>query len=532
MYLRPPTLMPLLLLNLVFAVATLCAVPACADDDDGFKPIFDGKSLEGWDGNPKFWRVEEGAITGQTTKENPTPGNTFIIWRQGELDDFELKLEYRIIGGNSGIQYRSAEVKDQKWVIGGYQADFEAGDTYSGILYDERGRGILALRGQKTVVGDDHKPKVVGSVGDTKELQAKIRKEDWNDYHVIAKGFHFIHKINGNVTADVTDEDKSARRRSGLLALQLHAGPAMKVQFRNIRLKRLKLEDKKKVAFIAGPPSHGYGAHEHRAGCMLLAKALNENVPAVLATVYTNGWPKDPTALDNVDSIVMYCDGAGGHMVNSRLKEVAKKMEEGVGLVCIHFAVEVTKGEVGNSFLGWIGGYYELYWSVNPHWTAEFKQLPSHPITRGVRPFTINDEWYYHIRFREKPGEITPILTAVPPDSTRRKERSERGGNEAVFARRGQPEHTAWARERPDGGRGFGFTGGHVHWNWGHPDFRRLMLNAIVWTAKAEVPEGGVALKPVALEDLEANQDEPPPKDFDRERMRKMVEEWNAQAAR
>jgi len=497
----------------------LFSATVAADEAEGFKSIFDGKSLDCWDGNPKFWRVEDGTITGETTRENPTSGNTFLIWRRGELDDFELKLEYKIVGGNSGIQYRSFEAPKEKWVVGGYQADIDSGDTYSGINYGERFRGILAGRGQKTVVkkGADGKVKVeiVGSVGDSKEIQSKIKKEDWNSYHVIAKGYTFEHRINGVVTSICTDEDP-ARRASGVLALQLHAGPPMKVQFRNIRLKRLKLEDKKKVAFIAGPASHGYGAHEHKAGCMLLAKALNEANAGVLATVYAGGWPKDPTALDNVDCMVV-----------PHLKEVGAKMDQGVGLVCIHFAVEVTKGEVGNSFLAWIGGYYELFYSVNPHWTADFKKLPEHPITRGVRPFTINDEWYYHIRFREKPEEITPILTALPPDGTRRKEKSPRGGNPEVYARRGLPEHVAWARERPDGGRGFGFTGGHVHWNWAHPDFRKLMLNAITWCAKADVPRGGVPTKALTLEDLEANQDEPPPKDFNREAMREQIRKWN-----
>jgi len=500
-----------------------------ADEDDGFRPIFDGKTLSGWDGDPKFWKVEEGTLTGQTTKDNPTKGNTFIIWRSGELDDFELQLEYKIVGGNSGIQYRSFEVPKEKWVVGGYQADIDSGDTYSGINYGERYRGILAGRGQKTVIKKaDGKVKVevVGSVGDSKEIQAKIKKEDWNSYHVIAKGFTFEHRINGVVTSICTDEDP-AHRAAGILALQLHAGPPMKVQFRNIRLKRLKLADKKKVALISGPPSHGYGAHEHRAGCLLLAKALNEANHGVLATVYTGGWPKDPTAFDNVDCIVMYCDGAGGHMVVPHLKEVAAKMDQGVGLVCIHFAVEVTKGEVGNYFLGWIGGYFELFWSVNPHWTAEFKTLPEHPITRGVKPFAINDEWYYHMRFRENQSDVTPILTAIPPDSTRGKDPSGRGGNPAVFARKGLPEHVAWARERPDGGRGFGFTGGHVHWNWGHPNFRRLMLNAITWCAKAEVPSGGTPIQPLALEDLEANQDEPPPKGFQRNPLLEQLKKWN-----
>ncbi len=236
MKLQRPTALALLAL----LISPIC-MTVLADDDEGFKTIFDGKSLEDWDGNPKFWRVEEGAITGQTTSENPTKGNTFIIWRGGELGDFELKLQYRIIGGNSGIQYRSFEVENQKWVVGGYQADFEAGDRYSGILYGERFRGILADRGEKTVLKRENNKfskEVVGSVGDSKEIGSKIKKEDWNDYHVIAKGFHFTHKINGVVTCECTDEDEQMRRKSGILALQLHAGPSMKVQFRNIRLKQ------------------------------------------------------------------------------------------------------------------------------------------------------------------------------------------------------------------------------------------------------------------------------------------------------
>ena len=264
------------------------------EKEDGFESIFDGKTLDGWDGNPKLWHIEDGAITGQTTKDNPTKGNTFIIWTGGETADFELKLQYRIIGGNSGIQYRSFRLKDgaDKWRIGGYQGDFEAGDTYSGILYGEKFRGILARRGDKTVVSrTDGKVKVttVGSVGDTKEIQAKIKKEDWNDYHIIAKGFHFVHKINGVLTIDCTDNDEKERRASGILALQLHAGPPMKVQFRNIRIKHSKPANKsakldvkkkgrktaRKVVLIAGVKSHGYGAHEHKAGCMLLAEALN-----------------------------------------------------------------------------------------------------------------------------------------------------------------------------------------------------------------------------------------------------------------
>jgi hypothetical protein len=225
------------LLSLMIAAVVLPIVnSSAARADDGWESLFDGKTLKNWDGNPKFWSVKDGAITGQTTKENPTKGNTFIIWRGGEVGDFELKLQYKIVGGNSGIQYRSFEVKDNKWVVGGYQGDFEAGKTYSGILYGERFRGILANRGQKTVIGENGKPTVVGSVGDSAEIQSKIKHEDWNDYLIVAKGNHFKHFINGTATIECTDEDDAARP-TGILALQLHAGPPMIVQFRNILIK-------------------------------------------------------------------------------------------------------------------------------------------------------------------------------------------------------------------------------------------------------------------------------------------------------
>lgn len=231
------TLRIALLSVLAAAVVLPTANSSVVRADDGWESLFDGKTLKNWDGNPAFWSVRDGAITGQTTKENPTKGNTFIIWRGGEVGDFELKLQYKIVGGNSGIQYRSFEVKDNKWVVGGYQGDFEAGKTYSGILYGERFRGILANRGQKTVIGENGKPKVVGSVGDSNEIQSKIKNEDWNDYHIVAQGNHFKHFINGTATIECTDEDDAARA-SGILALQLHAGPPMVVQFRKIMIKR------------------------------------------------------------------------------------------------------------------------------------------------------------------------------------------------------------------------------------------------------------------------------------------------------
>ena len=218
--------------------------------EDGFQPIFNGKNLDGWDGDPKFWRVEDGAITGQTTEQCPTKANTFIVWKDGKVADFELRFEYRLRNHNSGVQYRSwrgAKPGDEKakpndWIVGGYQADMVV-DTpkspYSGILYEERGRGILARRGQKVVIGADHKPKVVGSLGSAEELLDCVKKGEWKSYTVIARGNHLIHKINGRVMADVTDNDDERRRFEGVLAFQVHTGPPMKVQFRNIRLKKL-----------------------------------------------------------------------------------------------------------------------------------------------------------------------------------------------------------------------------------------------------------------------------------------------------
>lgn len=211
-----------------------------------FKSLFNGRDLSGWEGNTQLWSARDGVIHGETTKENPIKGNTFLIWTNGVVGDFELRFAYRIVAGNSGVQYRSKVTDPKNWVVGGYQADFEAGTTYSGILYEERGRGILAQRGQKTVVRDIEgktKVEVVGATGkSSEELQATIRKEDWNDYVVTAKGNHLTHSINGNVTVDVTDEDEKHRVMSGILALQIHAGPPMVVEFKSIRLKSSRIQ--------------------------------------------------------------------------------------------------------------------------------------------------------------------------------------------------------------------------------------------------------------------------------------------------
>ena len=495
--------------------------------DPGFVPIFDGVSLTGWDGDPKYWRVEDGAITGESTAENPCTRNTFLIWRLGELDDFELRLQYRITAGNSGIQYRSVDRGD--WDIGGYQADISADGRWTGTNYHEHGRGVLARRGQKVAVGDGKgQVEVLGSLGAPEELLAKIKPNDWNEYRIVARGRRLIQEINGAVMSDVLDKGEKDFLRSGVLALQIHSGPPMKVQFKDVQLKRLPLADgEKKVVLVAGRKSHGFGAHEHKAGCMLLAKRLNANVPKVVATVYEGGWPQDPTAFDNANSIVLYMDGGGGHPVNRHLPEVDALMDEGVGLVCIHYAVEVPKGEPGDHMLKWTGGYFETWWSVNPHWTAEFKSLPDHPVARGVEPFSINDEWYYHMRFRPDMDRVSPLLSAIPPASTLERKDGPHSNNPQVRARKGMSEHVAWASERDGGGRGFGFTGGHFHWGWGHDDFRTLVLNAIVWTTGSDVPQGGVQSPTPTIDELLANQDYDAPKNFDRASLEKKLQTWN-----
>jgi type 1 glutamine amidotransferase len=251
-----------------------------------------------------------------------------------------------------------------------------------------------------------------------------------------------------------------------------------------------------KIVFLAGPPSHGPREHEHRAGCLLLKSCL-ANVPGVTSEVYSNGWPQDPAAaFAGAATVVIYSDGGGGHpfLQDDRLNTIGELMKKGVGLVCLHYAVEPTKEAGEKEFLDWIGGCFEIDWSVNPTWRADFKTLPKHAITRGVHPIQITDEWYFHMRFRDGMKGVLPILSAVAPESTMSRPDDAHEGNPAVreAVKRGEPQTAAWACERPDGGRGFGFTGGHFHKNWGNDDVRKLVLNAILWTAKVEVPATGV----------------------------------------
>jgi type 1 glutamine amidotransferase len=268
-----------------------------------------------------------------------------------------------------------------------------------------------------------------------------------------------------------------------------------------------------KVVLLAGRASHGPGDHEFHAGLKLLNECL-KSTPGVEPvyvekTATGEGWPADESVFEGAKTVVFFMDGGGGHPMiqGKRLETMQKLMDKGVGVVCMHYAVEVPKGKPGDKFLDWMGGYYESGFSTNPHWIADVKSFPDHPITRGVKPFAVRDEWYFNIRFRAEMKGITPILVAKPDDETRKGvSSSPRGPYQHIVDAKGRDEVLGWAVERPDGGRGFGFTGGHAHKNWGDPNFRKLVLNAILWTAKVEVPSQGVDCD-VSTEDLARNLD-------------------------
>lgn len=301
-------------------------------------------------------------------------------------------------------------------------------------------------------------------------------------------------------------------------------------------------DQKRQVLLIAGKPSHGPGQHEHNAGVQLLAKCLKENAAAQVDVQFAlNGqWPEE-ALVNKADTIVIYSDGGNGHPALPHLEQLDAQMKRGCGFVCLHYAVEPAFNKVGwpepevgpdgkpveqtppagrssdgagsKEFLQWLGGYFEQFWSVNPHWEANFKALPKHPISNGVQPFSTTDEWYYHMRFRAGMQRVTPILSDLPPESTTSRPEGSHGGNpeqkrEVLEEKKSQ--HVAWAVDREDGGRGFGFTGGHFHKGWGNDDQRKLVLNAILWTAKAEVPAEGVASR-LSAADLDANLDSKAP---------------------
>ena len=277
----------------------------------------------------------------------------------------------------------------------------------------------------------------------------------------------------------------------------------------------------KRIVLIAGRPSHPPGMHEFRAGALLLQKALS-GVPGVKVDVYDMGWPAkevdgkrvdDSTRLDGADAVLIFADGGKGHpaLQNERTAVIDALEAKGAGLGFAHYAVEVPAGAPGEAMQRWNGGYYETNWSVNPMWKPSFETFPNHPITRGVKPFATHDEWYFNMRWPDTfpaKARMTPLLVAKPSDEVRKGPYvSPRGPYDHIIAATGRDETMMWAYERPNGGRSFGFTGGHTHTNWGDPNQRKIMLNALLWLAKVEVPKNGVA-DTIAEADLAQNLDD------------------------
>lgn len=281
--------------------------------------------------------------------------------------------------------------------------------------------------------------------------------------------------------------------------------------------------DTKHIVLVAGKPSHPPRMHEFNAGVQLMTQCLKD-VPDVDVQFVLNGWPKDESILDKADAIVFFMDGGGRHEIvqedGRRLKQLEKLAAKGVGLGFMHYGVEVLADQAGGEMKRWIGGHYEHMFSCNPIWEPQFTAFPDHPITRGVEPFQIKDEWYFNMRFiadlaGNEAAEVddmkfVPILVAQPSDDVRDGPYVyPKGPYPHIQASKGRAEAMMWTVERKDGGRGFGFTGGHFHDNWGNDDFRKVVLNGVLWIAKAPIPENGVQSQ-VTQSDLDANLDPKP----------------------
>ena len=282
----------------------------------------------------------------------------------------------------------------------------------------------------------------------------------------------------------------------------------------------------KRIVLLAGPSSHGYGEHDHPAGCRLMADRLNRlgNVEARVLV----GWPESEPIPQDIDALIVYGDGDDQNPLNGHFDDLQSLALAGVGVGIIHYALIVDGDRPRRLLLDCIGGYYEPNWSVNPMWTARIEELPKHPITRGVEPFVLEDEWYYHLRFRPEMAGITPLLTALPPADSLNRPDGPHSGNphvrRAVLEDK-QPQHLAWCVQRDDGGRGFGFTGLHWHWNWAHDGFRAFLLNAACWLAKAPVPDAGVPSPRPTLEEL-IHLAGTPPEGWKRQTAQERLDSW------
>lgn len=265
----------------------------------------------------------------------------------------------------------------------------------------------------------------------------------------------------------------------------------------------------KKIIFITAPNNHSKGEHEYKAGCHLLAKLLSENMPGVSTQVFDNGWPEDSSLFNKASSIVLYCNGGERHLLLAHLEEMNRLMKKGIGLIALHNAIEAPKEKAGAYFLNWLRGYFETWYSVNPRWKASLAYIPGHEITNGVKPFSIKDEWYYHIRFADSLQNVATILQAVPPASSLQENNGPYKGNALVrkaIADR-ELQTLMWAYDRPGGGRSIGFTGAHYFMNWRNENFRKLVLNAIAWTAGIKIPAAGVYSPKPSRRELNALKD-------------------------
>ena len=377
-------------------------------------------------------------------------------------------------------------------------------------------RGVPSVLSRKLKIEDDkktvlrvtvsHHPhgdwelrvKVNGKIISSKEVSSKTVSDEWLTHEVDLSPY-----AGKEINLQLENQPTDWRNEWGYW----HEIKVQAMPFTS--LKKGSVSQNKKVVFISGKPSHGWMKHEHRAGNMILAKRLNEaGLPVEAVVLEDIGYPKDESVLEDASTIVIFCTGHGGHVLNPKLKEFDALMKKGIGVIMIHWATEAVSGAPGDKFLDWMGGFCDLNWSVNPHWKPNFKPR-KHPIWNGVQPFSVDDEWYYHMRFVEDRTGLTPILTDVPPMETLKRPDGMRSGNPSVrkAVANGESQHVAWSYERPQGGRGFGFTGGHNHVSWQDDNYRKIMLNAILWTAGMEVPENGVdSLSPDDVE-IESNVD-------------------------
>jgi hypothetical protein len=282
----------------------------------------------------------------------------------------------------------------------------------------------------------------------------------------------------------------------------------------------------KRIVFIAGPDSHGYGVHEYYAGCLLLADRLNV-LDGVKAEVIKDKWPNDNAVFKDADAVIIFSDG-GLRNVTAGHKQAFKKLSDSkIGIGVMHFALVPPKSQ-SNAFMHAIGGLFQLRWSVNPMWKPKFDHFASHPATNGVKPFSILDEWYYHMEFTSNQKNLTMLLSDLPPAETLKRPDGIYSNNahvrKAVLDDK-QPQHMAWVYQRDNGGRGFGFTGGNDHWNWAQDDFRKLVLNSIGWLGGIEIPATGIQSKTPTYEELIKHLPQAP-KNFNSDTVKEMLQNF------